>query len=114
MNILVAPNSMKGSLSAFELADLIEKAFNDAVPAFFNIRKLPVADGGDDTVNVLMNALGLEAQVVAVTDPLGRTVMAEYGYNNGLAVIEMANASGIKLLNLAKRVTRIFSVRFTL
>lgn len=100
MNILVAPNSMKGSLSAFQFADLVEKAFNDAAPTFFNIRKLPVADGGDDTVNVLMNALGLVTQEVAVSDPLGRKVQAKYGYVNGTAVIEMANASGMKLLNL--------------
>jgi len=98
MNILVAPNSMKGSLSAFQFACLIEKAFNDAVPAFFNIRKLPVADGGDDTVNVLINALDLAIQTVAVADPLGRTVMAQYGYSDGLAVIEMASASGMNLL----------------
>ena len=98
MNILVAPNSMKGSLSAFQFADLVEKAFCDTDPSFFKVRKLPVADGGDDTVNVLMKALGLEEQQVAVLDPLGRTIQTRYGYANGIAVIEMANASGIKLL----------------
>jgi glycerate kinase len=98
MNILVAPNSMKGSLSAYQFAGLIEKAFNDAVPAFFNIRKLPVADGGDDTANVLIKALDLGTQTAAVTDPLGRPIRAAYGYSNGLAVIEMASASGMNLL----------------
>ncbi|MCX6239680.1 MAG: glycerate kinase [Bacteroidia bacterium] len=99
MNILVAPNSMKGSLPAFQFAGVVEKAFNDAAPKFFKIRKLPVADGGDDTVNVLMNALGLAALEVAVSDPLGRIVQATYGYAKGTAVIEMAGASGMKLLN---------------
>lgn len=98
MNILVAPNSMKGSLSAFRFADLVEQAFLNVDPFFFNIRKLPVADGGDETMNVLMNALGLEVQETTVSDPLGRQILAQYGYANGLAVIEMANASGIKLL----------------
>ncbi len=98
MNILVAPNSMKGSLSAFRFADLVEQAFLDVAPDFFTIRKFPVADGGDETMNVLMNALGLEVQETIVSDPLGRQVVAQYGYSKGVAVIEMANASGIKLL----------------
>lgn len=102
MNILVAPNCMKGSLSAFQFADLVEQAFIDTSSSFFKIRKLPVADGGDDTIEVLMNALCLEVQKVAVYDPLGRMVMARYGYANGIAVIEMANASGIKLLNMGE------------
>lgn len=98
MNILVAPNSMKGSLSAFRFADLVEQAFLDVAPDFFSIRKFPVADGGDETMSVLMNALGLKVQETNVSDPLGRQVKAQYGYANGVAVIEMANASGIKLM----------------
>jgi glycerate kinase len=98
MNILVAPNSMKGSLSAFRFADLVEQAFLDVAPSFFNIRKIPVADGGDETMNVLMNALGLDVHQTVVSDPLGRQILAQYGYANGVAVIEMANASGMKLL----------------
>jgi len=98
MNVLVAPNSMKGSLSAFRFADLVEKAFLDVAPDFFSIRKFPVADGGDETMNVLMNALALKVQETTVYDPLGRQIVAQYGYANGVAVIEMANASGIKLL----------------
>lgn len=98
MNILVAPNSMKGSLSAFRFADLVEKAFLDVDPSFFQIRKIPVADGGDETMNVLMNALGLDVQETLVSNPFGRQVPAQYGYAKGVAVIEMANASGIKLL----------------
>lgn len=98
MNVLVAPNSMKGSLSAFRFADLVEKAFLDVAPGFFSIRKFPVADGGDETMNVLMNALALKVQETTVYDPLGRQIVAQYGYANGVAVIEMANASGIKLL----------------
>lgn len=100
MNILIAPNSMKGSLSAFQFADEVERAFNDVAPSVFKIRKMPVADGGDETVHVLMNALGLDEQEVLVTDPLGRPILAKYGYAGGIAVIEMANASGLKLLSL--------------
>ena len=98
MNILVAPNSMKGSLSAFCFADQVERAFLDVAPEFFAVRKLPVADGGDETISVLMNALGLEVQETNVFDPLGRKIVSQYGYSKGVAVIEMANASGLKLL----------------
>lgn len=98
MNILIAPNSMKGSLSAFSFADIVGKAFIDTAPSFFEIRKVPVADGGDHTAQVLMDTLGLDALEAQVSDPLGRPVKALFGYANGIAMIEMANASGIKLL----------------
>ncbi|MGV8093123.1 MAG: glycerate kinase [Mangrovibacterium sp.] len=95
---MFAPNSMKGSLSAFRFADLIGQAFLNADPSFFRIRKVPVADGGDHTAGVLTEALGLEYFEAGVLDPLGRPVRAWLGYANGGAVIEMGNASGIKLL----------------
>jgi glycerate kinase len=98
MNILIAPNSMKGSLSAFEFAEIIGKAFSDVSPSAFAIRKVPVADGGDHTSGVLISALRLEKHEATVSDPLGRDVKAEFGVANGVAVLEMANASGIKLL----------------
>ena len=99
MNILVAPNSMKGSLTAFDFAKKVERAFNDVAPTFFNIRKFPIADGGDETASILINALQLNEVEVTVSDPLGRSIVAKYGYANGTAVIEMANASGLKLLS---------------
>ncbi|MGV8137179.1 MAG: glycerate kinase [Mangrovibacterium sp.] len=98
MNILIAPNSMKGSLSAFHFADLIGQAFLDTDPGFFSIRKVPVADGGDDTGQVLTKALELKNYVADVLDPLGRPVKARLGYAGNVAVIEMADASGMKLL----------------
>ncbi len=99
MNILIAPNSMKGSLSAFRFADLIAQAFLDTDPVFFNVRKMPVADGGDYTAEVLTKALGLNIFEAQVSDPLGRPVNAILGYADGIAVLEMANASGMKRLN---------------
>lgn len=99
MNILIAPNSMKGSLSSIRFADLIGQAFTDADPSFFRVRKVPVADGGDDTATVLMRALGMRSLGTVVADPLGRPVRASFGYAGDTAVIEMANASGMKLLS---------------
>lgn len=98
MNVLIAPNSMKGSLPASQFAEIIGQAFQNIDPSFFKIRKVPVADGGDQTADILMDALNLKSYKAKVFNPLGRLVNASFGYANGLAVIEMANASGMKLL----------------
>lgn len=98
MNILIAPNSMKGSLSAFRFAELVGQAFLDTDSLFYNVCTVPVADGGDHTADVLIKSLNLETYKTQVCDPLGRKINASFGYANGLAVIEMANASGMKLL----------------
>ncbi len=97
MNILIAPNSMKGSLSAFDFADTVEKAFGDCSPEF-SIRKVPVADGGDFTGEVLCRALGAAEVQLKVRDPLGREVLSKYAVTGKTAIIEMADASGMKLL----------------
>ncbi len=99
MNILIAPNSMKGSLSAFDFADCIEKGFQDVSCDRFDIKKVPLADGGDGTLDVLANAFGLSLQHTEVLNPLGRPVKARYAYNKDVAVIETAEASGLKLLS---------------
>jgi len=98
MNILIAPNSMKSSLSASKFANAIEKAFLETDPRFFNTKTFPVADGGDGTGEILVEALGLKQHTFIVNDPLGREIKANLGYSNKIAVIEMANASGMKLL----------------
>lgn len=97
LKVLVAPNSMKGSLNAFDFADEVEKAFMK-ISSGFLVRKIPVADGGDFTGEVLCNALGAKVVEVEVKDPLGRPVRAKYARAGKKAVIEMADASGIKLL----------------
>jgi glycerate 2-kinase len=98
MNILIAPNSMKGSLTATRFAEIVERAFTDSSSTLFQIRKVPVADGGDETAEILINALGLERISVIVRDPLNREIKSIIGYAEGTAVIEMASASGMKLL----------------
>jgi glycerate kinase len=98
MNILIAPNSMKGSLTAKRFAEIVEQAFADSSSSFFHTQKVPVADGGDETAEILINALGLERIPVNVFDPLNREIKSIIGYAEGTAVIEMASASGMKLL----------------
>jgi len=97
MNILVAPNSMKGSLSAPDFAAEIEKGFRNVSPVF-NVRKLPIADGGDHTGLVLCEALNAKNYTVNVLDPLGRPIEASLGISGDTAIIEMASASGLRLL----------------
>lgn len=97
IHILVAPNSMKGSLDAFGFADEVGKAFESVSPRFV-VSKVPVADGGDLTGEVLRRALQAERVSLEVHDPLGRPVQACYGIAGKTAIIEMADASGIRLL----------------
>lgn len=97
MNILIAPNSMKGSLSAFDFADIVEEAFLK-VSESFQVRKVPVADGGDYTGEVLARAMNAGFVDAVVSDPLGRSVKTRFAVSGKLAVIEMADASGMKFL----------------
>jgi glycerate 2-kinase len=97
MKVLIAPNSMKGTLTAFEFADIVEKGLNKA--GIFDVVKLPVADGGDGTAEVLSGTYRSHFIHCNVIDPLGREI--ESGYFIGkdhTAIIEMASASGLKLL----------------
>jgi glycerate 2-kinase len=98
MNILAAPNTMKGSLSADAFSRIIENAFRSVSPVF-NIRRLPIADGGDFTGPILNEAFGAKVITVSVCDPLMRPVEASFGVAGKTAVIEMASASGMGLLS---------------
>lgn len=100
MNILIAPDSYKESLTASEVCETIEKSLQSV---FFkaNIQKVPMADGGEGTVKTLVKANNGELIYVDVHDPLNRKINAYYGiiHHGKTAVIEMATASGLELLN---------------
>ncbi len=104
MKIVIAPDSFKGSLTALEAAQAIaagwRRVFMDA-----NILTVPMADGGEGTVQSLVDATGGRLMHKEVTDPLGGKVNAHYGIlGDGLtAVIEMAAASGLPLVPPGKR-----------
>lgn len=99
MRILIAPNAMKGSLSATDFADAVAQGLLMADKNFDLIRR-PMADGGDGTLEILCNALNGIFIPVGVHDPLGRPHRARFGWaeESGCAVIEMAEASGYRLL----------------
>ncbi|MDW7691917.1 glycerate kinase [Flammeovirgaceae bacterium SG7u.111] len=99
MNFLISPNSFKGSLGAFEVAEAIERGLKKASKSF-ETRCVPIADGGDHFADVLTKALGGRFVESEVTDPLGAKVKAKFGITpKGVAIIEMAKASGLALLN---------------
>jgi len=104
MKIVVAPDSFKGSLTAVEVSDAIEQGVREIFPEA-KIVKIPMADGGDGTVQCLVNATGGEIIRKKVTDPLGNEVLASYGIlgDKRTAVIEMAEASGLTLVPENKR-----------
>lgn len=99
MKILVAPDSFKGSLTALEVANHIEKGILKVLPDA-EVLKIPMADGGEGTVQSLVDATGGEVIYRDVTGPLGDKVNSYFGMmGNGItAVIEMATASGLPLI----------------
>ncbi|MFW6000781.1 MAG: glycerate kinase [Halanaerobium sp.] len=104
MNILAAPDSFKGSLTALEVAENIKKGIND-FDKNINVDLLPMADGGEGTVQSLVDATGGQIIKKEVTGPLGNNVEAFYGIlgDQKTAVIEMAAASGLPLIPPTKR-----------
>lgn len=99
MKIVIAPDSYKESLSALEVATAIEEGFREIWPDADYV-KLPVADGGEGTVEAMVEATAGRIVDVDVTGPLGDSVRAFYGLSGDerSAFIEMAAASGLELV----------------
>jgi glycerate kinase len=104
LKILVAPDSFKGSLTAMEAAENIKRGI-DNFDSKIDVDLLPMADGGEGTVQSLVDATEGEIIEKEVKGPLGEKVMAFYGILGGgeTAVIEMAAASGLPLVPEGKR-----------
>jgi glycerate kinase len=104
MKILVAPNAFKEALSAKEAAEAIQGGLLRALPES-NIIILPIADGGDGTIEVLVEATKGRLIQAEVTGPLGEKRLADFGIlgDGKTAVIEMARSSGLALVPKEKR-----------
>ncbi|HLS60419.1 MAG TPA: glycerate kinase [Virgibacillus sp.] len=104
MKIVIAPDSFKESMSALEAANAIERGFKKVFPEAAYI-KVPMADGGEGTVQSLVDATEGTIMTTVVTGPLGTPVKAFYGLSGDkqTAVIEMAAASGLHLVPIAER-----------
>lgn len=103
MNVIVAIDSLKGSLSSLQAGAAAKAGILRAIPdATVSVK--PVADGGEGTVNALVSGLSGRSVTIAVTGPLGETVEATYGIlPDHTAVIEMAEAAGLPLVPAEKR-----------
>ncbi|MBF8437110.1 glycerate kinase [Halanaerobiaceae bacterium Z-7014] len=101
MKIIIAPDSYKGSLTALEVAENIETGIKKTIPEA-EIIKVPMADGGEGTVQALVDAHNGQIIEEEVIGPEGDRVKAFYGIlNESQAVIEMAAASGISYIDPA-------------
>lgn len=104
-DVLVAPDSFKGTLSAAQVAAAIGRGL---AAAGVEVDLCPVADGGEGTLEVLLHALGGRRCAARVSDPLGRRIDASYGLVERrrrplIAVVESASASGLDLVSEPER-----------
>ncbi len=102
--IIIAPDSFKGSLTSIEVANAIEEGIKNVITNC-EIVKLPIADGGEGTMDTLVSALKGKKIKIKAHDPLMRPIKVEYGLvqNGKTAVIEMAIANGLTLLDIAEQ-----------
>ena len=94
MNILIAMDSFKGSLTSMQAGDAVKEGIL-RVDSKADVTVRPLADGGEGTVKALVDGMGGELVSVRVTGPLGEEVCCEYGIVQRCAIIEIAGAAGL-------------------
>ncbi len=99
MKVLIVPNPFKNALSA----EAAGQAMKEGILAYdpnAEVEMIPMADGGDGSLKLLIEPFGADLMSSAVLDPLGRKIHAQWGFNleTRTAIIELAEASGIRLL----------------
>lgn len=106
MRLLVAPDKFRGTLTAVQAAAAIATGWRRVRPAD-TVEEVPLADGGEGTLDALVAALGGERRSARVRGPLGDAVEADFGLapveTRALGVIEMARASGLELVSKGRR-----------
>ncbi|MFJ3487935.1 glycerate kinase [Pseudomonas sp. NPDC090202] len=104
MNIVIAPDSFKDSLSAQGVAQAIASGLREVWPDA-RLVECPMADGGEGTIEAVLAACDGQWMSNRVSGPLGESVQAQWGWlaESRTAIIEMAMASGLQLLSLAQR-----------
>jgi len=96
--ILIATDSFKGSLSAAEACNIIARQARQIFPQA-QVLEVPIADGGEGLVQVILQTLQGQLRTIPVHDPLGRPIQAAYArLDSGAVIIEMAAAAGLPLL----------------
>lgn len=104
MKVVVAIDSLKGSLSSLEAGNAIKESINEVISGA-DVEVHPLADGGEGTVEALTLGMGGTIETIPVKGPLGEKVHASYGIipQRQLAIIEMAAAAGITLIATEER-----------
>ena len=102
MKIVIASDSFKGSLTSTEVAAAAARGIKAVYPDC-HVIAVNVADGGEGTVEAVVEALHGQIISVPVSDPLGRPIQARYGIAGQTAIMEMAAASGLPLLSPNER-----------
>jgi len=102
MKIVIAPNAFKDSLTSLEVIACV-KAAAQKVFSGAEIAEVPIADGGDGTVEAMVHATQGSVIQTQATDPLGRRIPCVYGQAGGAAVIGMSEISGLALLKEDER-----------
>ena len=98
MKIVITPDSFKGSISSKDICKVIENTILKIKPKS-DVLSIPVSDGGEGFVDALFQSIEMEIIQLQVSDPLGNIISAEYGISKDTAYIEMAQSSGLQLLN---------------
>lgn len=101
--IIVAPDSFKGSITSPNVARIVTKAFKEAGLQYY-ITELPLADGGEGSIDIIARSLNLRKIDTCVENPLGKKIQTYYYLNNDskIAYIELAKASGLHLIDTSK------------
>ena len=99
MNIVIAPDSYKGSLTSLEVGNAISDVFKEVIPEA-NLKVIPIADGGEGTLEALLFATGGQQIPIEVIGPLGDRILTEYGIlgDNKTVVIEIAKIAGLTMI----------------
>ena len=104
MKVIISPDSFKGSVSAIEVAKSIEEAILTVEPTAKTVT-MPVADGGEGTIEAIASCVQTEIHEMAVCGPMGEEAMAYYATidNGETAIVEMAQASGLPMVPVEER-----------
>jgi glycerate 2-kinase len=97
MKIVIAPQTFKGTLSALEVTQAIAKGIKRVYPQA-ELKLVPVADGGDGTLDVLMKAWGGKIKTTLVSEALNRKTLCRWGNSSETAIIELAEVCGLSRL----------------
>lgn len=95
--VMIVIDSFKGSATSLEAATLVKRGIQK-VRDDLNVKIIPIADGGEGTVESVVTALGGQIKYMEVRNPLGNIIKSYYGITSDSAVIEMAAASGLPLV----------------